>query len=111
LPLKHDLLVQVILRLLLHLSSDLLAHAFAFLHQLLLLQHVLAPDHHQIVGQLLLLGLLLLNPRLLALDGQVELLLFGQASDLEMSTFAVADQMCGHVLEDRVQRLQLWSSY
>jgi len=84
---------------------DFLADAFAFLHELRLRQHILILHQKQIVGQLLLLGLLLLNPGLLSLDGQIELLFLRQAAYLEVSTFAVADQVCRHVLEDWVQRL------
>ena len=111
LPLELDLLAHEGLRLLLHLHRNLLADAFALLHQLLLCQHVLVLGQQQIVGQLLLLCLMLLNTGILTLDGQIQLFFFGQPANLEMSALAVPDQVCRHVLEYRVERLHLGNGY
>ena len=102
-PLQLDLLVHEHLGLLLHLGGDFLPDALALLDQLLLRLHILVFDQQQIVGQLLLLRLLLLNPRFLALDGQIKLLFLCQAPDLQMPALAVPHQVCRHVLEDRVE--------
>ncbi len=54
---------------------------------------------------------MLLNPGILALDGQIQLFFLGQPANLEMPALAVPDQVCRHVLEYRVKRLHLGKGY
>jgi len=89
--LELNLLGQVLSRLHLHLPLDFLADVFAFLLLLLLRQEVPVLDQLQVVDHLLLLELLLLDPRLLTLDGQIQLLLLRQATDLHVPAFSEAD--------------------
>ena len=77
---------------------------FAFLLLLLLRQQVPVLDQLQVVDHLLLLELLLLDPRLLTLDGKIQLLLLGEAAYFHVPAFTEADQVARYVLEDRIQR-------
>jgi hypothetical protein len=109
LPLETDLLLHKGLGLLLHLRLYLQTEAIPFLLQSVLVQEVLVLDQLHFVDQLLLLCLLFLDALFLALDLKIQLLFLGEAPYLQMTALAVAYKVRRHVLEDRVQRLDLWS--
>ena len=100
--LQLDLLRQVSLRLLLHVPLNLSADVLAFLLLLLLRDEVPVLDQLKIVNHLLLLELLLLDSRFLPFDGQIKLLLFCQAPDLQVPALSETNQVVRHVLEDRI---------
>ena len=100
--LQLDLLRQVSLRLLLHVPLNLPADVLAFLLLLLLRDEVPVLDQLKIVNHLLLLELLLLDSRFLPFDGQIKLLLFRQAPDLQVPALSETNQVVRHVLEDRI---------